>query len=98
MKSLRIAGPLGARIVVFHPAREREPEVLERRLAELSEARKKEKIKALIGLEVTGDGPELGSVDDYIDILRAVPGTDIVGRLGPRPCPYWRRAPHESGL
>jgi len=27
---------------------------------------------------VTGDGPELGSVDDYIDILRAVPGTDIV--------------------
>ncbi len=78
MKSLRIADPLGARIVVFHPAREKEPEVLRQRLVELSEARKKEKIKALIGLEVTGDAPELGSVDDYIDILREVPGTDIV--------------------
>jgi deoxyribonuclease-4 len=78
LKSLRIAEPLGAGIVVFHPAREKEPEVLKRHLLELSDARKKEKIRALIGLEVTGDAPELGSVDDYIDILRDVPGTDIV--------------------
>lgn len=78
LRSLRIADPLGARIVVFHPAREKEPEVLKRHLVELSESRKNEKIKALIGLEVTGDEPELGSVDDYLDILREVPGTDIV--------------------
>jgi deoxyribonuclease-4 len=78
LRSMRIADPLGAGIVVFHPARDKEPEVLKRHLIELSETRKKEKIKALIGLEVTGDEPELGSVDDYIDILREVPGTDIV--------------------
>lgn len=78
LKSLRIAEPLGARIVVFHPAREKEPEVLMRRLEEVSDARKDEKIKALIGLEVMGDAPEMGSVEDYIDILKAVPGTDIV--------------------
>lgn len=78
LRSLRIAEPLGARIVVFHPAREKEPEVLKQHLIELGKARKKEKIKALIGLEVTGDAPELGSVEDYLDILRDVPGADIV--------------------
>jgi len=78
LKSLRIAEPLGAKIVVCHPAREREPEVLKQHLLELSDARKKEGIKALIGLETTGDAPELGSVDDYIDIIKTVPGTDIV--------------------
>ncbi|HTY91507.1 MAG TPA: TIM barrel protein [Methanocella sp.] len=78
MKSLRIAEPLGAGIVVFHPAREKEPDILKQHLSELSKARKKEKIQALIGLEVTGDAPELGSVEDYMDILRDVPGTDIV--------------------
>jgi deoxyribonuclease-4 len=78
LKSLRIAEPLGAKIVVCHPAREREPGVLKQHLLELSDARKKEGIKALIGLETTGDAPEFGSVDDYLDILKDVPGTDIV--------------------
>lgn len=78
LKSLRIAGPLGAKIVVCHPARDREPEMLKQGLLELSDMRKKEGIKALIGLEVTGDAPEMGSPEDYIDILKYVPGTDIV--------------------
>jgi deoxyribonuclease-4 len=78
LKSLRLAEPLGARIVVCHPAREREPEVLKQYLSELSDTRKKEGIKALIGLETTGDAPEFGSVEDYLDILKEVPGTDIV--------------------
>ncbi|HTX44606.1 MAG TPA: TIM barrel protein [Methanocella sp.] len=78
LKSLRIAEPLGARIVVCHPARDRQPETLKQGLLALSDARKKEGIKALIGLETTGDAPEFGSVDDYLDILKEVPGTDIV--------------------
>lgn len=78
LRCLRIAGPMEARIVVFHPAREKEPDVLKQHLIELSDIRKKENIKALIGLEVMGDAPELGSVEDYLDILRDVPGTDIV--------------------
>jgi deoxyribonuclease IV len=78
LRSLRVAEPLGARIIVFHPAREKEPAVLKEHLVELSNARREEGIKALIGLEVTGDAPELGSVEDYLDILRDVPGTDIV--------------------
>lgn len=78
LRSLRVAEPLGARIVVCHPAREKEPEVLRQHLLELSDARKEEGIKALIGLETTGDAPELGGVDDYLDILRDIPGTDIV--------------------
>ncbi len=82
IRSLKIAEELGARIVVFHPAREREPEVLKQHLMELSDIRKKEGIKALLGMETTGDAPELGSVEDYIDILRTVPGTDIVIDFG----------------
>jgi deoxyribonuclease-4 len=78
LKSLRIAEPLGAKIVVCHPARDRQPGLLKQYLRELSDARKKEGIKALIGLETTGDAPEFGSVDDYLDILDDVPGTDIV--------------------
>lgn len=78
LKCLRMAEPMSARIVVFHPAREVKPEVLKRHLIELSDIRKNENIKALIGLEVMGDAPEMGSVEDYIDILRDVPGTDIV--------------------
>jgi deoxyribonuclease-4 len=78
LKSLRIAEPLGAKIVVCHPARAREPGILKQHLLELSDARKKEGIKALIGLETTGDAPEFGSVEDYLDILKEVPGTDIV--------------------
>lgn len=78
LKSLRIAEPLGARIVVCHPARDRNAEMLKQGLMELSDIRKKEGIKALIGLETTGDAPEFGSVEDYLDILREVPGTDIV--------------------
>ncbi len=78
LKSLRVAEPLGARIVVFHPARDRQPEMLMQCLREVGDARKKEGIEALIGLETTGDAPELGSVEDYLDILKEVPGTDIV--------------------
>jgi deoxyribonuclease-4 len=78
LKSLRTAEPLGAKIVVCHPARDRDAEMLKQGLLELSDIRKKEGIKALIGLETTGDAPEFGSVDDYLDILTEVPGTDIV--------------------
>lgn len=77
-KSLRIAESLMANIVVCHPAREKEPAILKQHLIELCEMRKKEGIKALIGLETTGDAPELGSVEDYIDIIKELPGTDIV--------------------
>ncbi len=78
LKSLRIAEPLGARIVVCHPARDRDAGMLKQGLLALGDIRKKEGIRALIGLETTGDAPEFGSVDDYLDILREVPGTDIV--------------------
>ncbi len=78
LRSLRIAEPLGAKIVVCHPARERQPAVLKQYLLELADARKKEGIKALVGLETTGDAPEFGSVEDYLGILKDVPGTDIV--------------------
>lgn len=78
LKSLRIAAPLGARIVVFHPARDRNPGLLRQHLEEIADARKKEGLLALIGLEVTGDAPEPGGVEDYVDLLRDVPGTDIV--------------------
>jgi len=78
IRSLRIARDLEAKIVVFHPAREREQGILRENLLELSDMRKKEGIKALMGLETTGDAPELGSVEDYLDILKTVPGTDIV--------------------
>ncbi len=78
LRSLRIAEPLGANIVVCHPARDRNAEMLKQGLLELSDARKNEGIEALIGLETTGDAPEFGSVDDYVEILKAVPGTDIV--------------------
>ena len=81
-RSLRIAGDLDANIVVFHPAHEREPEILKGHLLEISEFRKKEGIRALIGLETMGDAPEFGSVEDYIDILKTVPGTDIVIDFG----------------
>ena len=81
-KSLRIAGDLDANIVVFHPARERKPEVLEGHLLELSEFRKREGIRALIGLETMGDAPEFGSVEDYLPIVKSVPGTDIVIDFG----------------
>lgn len=82
MRSMRIAKDLNARIVVFHPAREREPAVLKRHLLELSDFKKEEGISALIGLETTGDAPEFGSVEDYVGILKSVPGTDIVIDFG----------------
>jgi deoxyribonuclease IV len=82
IRSLRIAEDLGARIVVFHPAREKEPEILKQHMIELGDIRKKEGIKALMGMETTGDAPELGSVEDYIDIIKTVPGTDIVIDFG----------------
>ncbi len=78
LKSLRIAEHLGARIVVCQPARDRQPGMVGECLLEVSDARKNEGIKALIGLETTGDAPELGSVEDYLDILKEVPGTDVV--------------------
>jgi deoxyribonuclease-4 len=81
-RSLCIAKDLDANIVVFHPAHEREPEVLKGHLLEISEFRKNEGIRALIGLETMGDAPEFGSVEDYIDILKTVPGTDIVIDFG----------------
>ena len=81
-RSLVIADDLNANIVVFHPAREREPEVLKGHLLELSEFRKSEGIKAIMGLETMGDAPEFGSVEDYLDILKTVPGTDIAIDFG----------------
>lgn len=78
MKSLRIGNDLGARIVVCHPARERDAEMLKDNLLEISRMRSDEGLKPLIGLETTGDARQLGSVEDYVDIVKNVPGTDIV--------------------
>lgn len=78
LKSLRIADELGARIVVCHPARERDAELLKENLLDVSRTRTEEGIKALIGLETTGDAPEFGSPEDYVDVVKNVPGTDIV--------------------
>jgi deoxyribonuclease-4 len=78
LKSLRIGNDLGARIVVCHPARERDAELLKSHLLELSRIRSEEGLKPLIGLETTGDARQFGSAEDYVDIVRSVPGTDIV--------------------
>lgn len=78
MKSLRIGNDLGARIVVCHPARERDAELLTENLLEVSRMRSDEGLKPLIGLETTGDARQFGSVEDYVGIVKDVPGTDIV--------------------
>jgi deoxyribonuclease IV len=78
LRSLRIANDLGAGIIVCHPAREPDAELLKEHLLELSRARSAEGLKPLIGLETTGDARQFGSAEDYVDILKSVPGTDIV--------------------
>ncbi|HEY3422767.1 MAG TPA: TIM barrel protein [Methanocellaceae archaeon] len=78
LRSLRIANDLGAGIIVCHPAREPDAEQLKEHLLELSQARSDEGLKPLIGLETTGDARQFGSAEDYVDMLKSVPGTDIV--------------------
>jgi deoxyribonuclease-4 len=78
LKSLRVANDLGARIVVCHPARERDAGLLKSHLMEISRIRSDEGLKPLIGLETTGDARQFGSAEDYVDIVESVPGTDIV--------------------
>lgn len=78
IKSLRIANDLGACIIVCHPAREPDAERLKEHLLALSHVRSDEGLKPLIGLETTGDARQFGSAEDYVDIVKSVPGTDIV--------------------
>ncbi|MCD1294973.1 endonuclease IV [Methanocella sp. CWC-04] len=78
VRSARIAHVLGAGIVVFHPAREVEPGVIKGHLTEVSKTLSGEGINTVLGLETTGDEVEFGSIDDIMDVIREVPGTDIV--------------------
>jgi deoxyribonuclease IV len=78
LRSLRIANDLGAGIIVCHPAREPDAHILKEHLLELSRIRSEEGLKPLIGLETTGDARQFGSAEDYVDIVKSVPGTDIV--------------------
>lgn len=78
LRSLRIANDLGAGIIVCHPARDSDADLLKEHLLELSQIRSDEGLKPLIGLETTGDARQFGSAEDYVDVVKSVPGTDIV--------------------
>lgn len=78
MKSARVAAALGATMVTIHAAREEQPDVVRESFRELTKALKKEKITVPLGIETMGDLGEFGSLDDVLDVVRKVPGTDVV--------------------
>lgn len=78
LKSARIASNLGAKVVVFHAARENEPGIIKKHLIDIVKTLKNEGVKVPLGLETTGDFGEFGSLDDIISVIKEVPGTDIV--------------------
>lgn len=78
MKSARIASLLGANMVTIHAAREELPDVVVQSCKEIVSALNEEGITVPLGLETMGDLGEFGSLDDVIEVVRKVRGTDIV--------------------
>lgn len=78
IKSARVAAALGATMVTIHAAREEQPEAVRESCREIVKALKKEKITVPLGIETMGDLGEFGSLDDVLDVVSHVPGTDVV--------------------
>lgn len=78
MRSARVAAALGATVVTIHAAREEEPDAVIASFREMAKALKGEGITVPLGLETMGDEGEFGSLDDVLEVVRKVPGTDVV--------------------
>jgi deoxyribonuclease IV len=78
MKSARVAAALDATMVTIHAAREEQPGVVRESFREILKALKKENITVPLGIETMGDLGEFGSLDDVLDVVSHVPGTDVV--------------------
>lgn len=78
MKSARVAAALGATMVTIHAAREERPDVVRESFLDIVKALKTEKITVPLGIETMGDLGEFGSLDDVLDVVSHVPGTDVV--------------------
>jgi deoxyribonuclease-4 len=78
MKSARVAAALDATIVTIHAAREEQPDVVRESFRDIVKALKNEKITVPLGIETMGDLGEFGSLDDVLEVVSHVPGTDVV--------------------
>ena len=65
-------------MVTIHAAREEQPDVVRESFLDIVKALKKEKITVPLGIETMGDLGEFGSLDDVLDVVSHVPGTDVV--------------------
>lgn len=78
LKSARIGSSLGAKVIVFHSAREQDPDLVVSHLKEVVATLKDEGISIPLGLETMGDLGEFGGLEDICYVVDKVPGTDIV--------------------
>lgn len=78
LKSVRVAHNLGAGIVVFHAARENDTELVISHMKEIKNTMSGEGISVALGLETMGDAGEFGSPEDIMEVMKQVPGTDMV--------------------